>query len=742
MLVTRDMKQQNARLRNVDGPDGGRAQAGRKLRFGIFEVDFNSAELRKNGTKIKLQEQPFQVLARLLEAPGTVVSREELRERLWPADTFVDFDHSLNAAIRRLRDALGDSAENPIFVETVARRGYRFIAPVANNGLGTNETQSELSAPAIPANSRHKWIILAAGSVLLLLVGFGLGLIFRWQHRVPANRTTQLTANPADDRVRAAAISPDGRYLAFFDETGFYIRQIDTGETHPIALPASAKGDSVTWFPDSVHLLVTLSDGDSEPTLWQVSTLGENARKFLDNAARPAISPDGKEVAYIVGTKFEQEVWIAGSDGSQPRKLLGGGNEVFGSVAWSPDATKLAFARGSSVKGVDDGAIEVIELHGGLDTATVRPLSSWRPDRLDAPMAPVAWAPDGRLLYTAFGQPPQESESNLWSVALNSNGYPTSDPRRMTNDSGEVLSVTITADGKRVAYLKGIPQPDVYVANLHGTELENDPVRLTLDDHKDMPYDWTPDGKEVIFVSDRMGNLNIYKQRLDQTVPDMLVRSTSPLIESRLSPDGTQLLYVEFPKWGDTSGKTSLMKVPLAGGPSEKLVEASRISNHQCARAPAVACIYSVVANHTLTFFSYDPGKGKGTEIFHIDNDIDYNWSLSPDGKMLAMAKWKGENPPRIHLLPLDGTSDRWITVRGATTLISLDWAADSKTLWSASGEDEENALLNIDLDGRARSVWQPKRKSVGFAIPSRDGKSLALYVNSWSSNVWMLERP
>jgi DNA-binding winged helix-turn-helix (wHTH) protein len=102
----------------------------RIVRFSTFEVDLQTGELRQRGQKIRLQEQPFQVLAALLERPGDVVTREELRSKLWPADTFVDFDHSLNAAIKRLRDALGESAEKPIFIETLARRGYRFIGNV------------------------------------------------------------------------------------------------------------------------------------------------------------------------------------------------------------------------------------------------------------------------------------------------------------------------------------------------------------------------------------------------------------------------------------------------------------------------------------------------------------------------------------------------------------------------------------------------------------------------------------
>jgi DNA-binding winged helix-turn-helix (wHTH) protein len=106
----------------------------RVARFGVFELDLNAGELRKSGLKLRLQGQPFQVLALLLERAGDVVTREELRQQLWPSDTFVDFDHSLNTAINKVREALGDSATSPRYVETLARRGYRFIAPVETNG--------------------------------------------------------------------------------------------------------------------------------------------------------------------------------------------------------------------------------------------------------------------------------------------------------------------------------------------------------------------------------------------------------------------------------------------------------------------------------------------------------------------------------------------------------------------------------------------------------------------------------
>jgi DNA-binding winged helix-turn-helix (wHTH) protein len=110
----------------------------RVIRFSTFELNLQTGELRQEGRKLKLQEQPFQVLAALLERPGEIVTREELRSKLWRSDTFVDFDHSLNAAIKRLRDALGESADSPEFIETLARRGYRFIAPV--NGSAASST--------------------------------------------------------------------------------------------------------------------------------------------------------------------------------------------------------------------------------------------------------------------------------------------------------------------------------------------------------------------------------------------------------------------------------------------------------------------------------------------------------------------------------------------------------------------------------------------------------------------------
>src|SRR6267378_3385792 len=127
------------------------ATSARIARFGIFEVDLNALELRKNGLRLKLSEQPFQILAMLLERPGEIITRDELRNRLWQTDTFVDFDHGLNNAVMRLREVLGDSSDNPRFVETIPRRGYRFIAHVEESFLAPPAVVHESGANQPPA---------------------------------------------------------------------------------------------------------------------------------------------------------------------------------------------------------------------------------------------------------------------------------------------------------------------------------------------------------------------------------------------------------------------------------------------------------------------------------------------------------------------------------------------------------------------------------------------------------------
>jgi len=768
----------------VEKTNGSEANA-RTRRFGVFELDLRAGELRRNGLRVKLQEQPFQVLALLLETPGEVVTRDDLRARLWQADTFVDFDHSLNAAIKRLRDALGDSAENPVFVETVARRGYRFMAPVitaAANGDGApaavvgddNGGIQVLPQPAPviaefpvrPAPRFHLWWILAASaSLILILLGIKLGMLLSQSHSAAQAsapvRVTRLTANPAEDRVRAAAISPDGKYLAFSDETGFYLRQIDTGETHPSSLPPGLSAGSISWFPDGAHLIAALSGPGQPSSLWEISTLGGTPRKLIDDGRFPEVSPDGKQIAYITGLRMGNQVWLAAANGAQPYKLLGEDGDFFGSVTWSPDSNRLAYIRGRLTNAYGlSCVIEYVNVSGRPRLVNVADRKSNVLYQLNgmgwfsAISGPLAWASDGRLIYAQDEPPPRQLDSNLWSIAFDPGGHPVCMPLRLTNDSGSVSSISVSADGKRIVYVKGEPQPDVYTARLDAGGAITSPARLTLDDRQDLPFDWTADGKSVIFISDRTGMFHIYRQAPGQAIPDLLVGGNQPVITPRMSADGTQLLYLVYPDWTGKGSAVSLMRMPLAGGAPQQVLAADFISNQQCARAPATLCLYSVEANNTFTLFSFDPLKGNSSLVYQIEDEFAqaYNWSISPDGTTVAIAKGKiGAEESRIRLITLKPSNEqnaevkiaeeKWLPIEGANGVSTIDWAADSKSLWATSGGDEENVLLNVDLQGHTRIVWQPKKLRVHWAIPSRDGKSLALHVASNNANAWMVER-
>jgi Tol biopolymer transport system component/DNA-binding winged helix-turn-helix (wHTH) protein len=709
----------------------------RMIRFGVFEVDRLAGELRRNGARVKLQEQPFQILALLLERPGEVVTREEMQGRLWPADTFVDFDHSLNAAVRRLREALGDSAENPRFVETVARRGYRFLAPVHGSGPAIDAVP--------PLHRARKWWIAAAAAASVL-VGLSVGVFVgkrgsRPTPPAPPIKERRLTANPSEYPVRAAVISPDGKYLAFSDDTGSYLRQIDTGETHPLTLPKGFKAMPVCWLPDGSHILVTSVIGSEQQSgLWQISTVGGSPRKLSDEGHEAAVSPNGSQIVFLKGGARSQEVWLMRADGEQPRKVVGELGDLFRSPVWSADGKQIAFLRGVYHPG-EYGVEPQIEI---LDVTTnVRKVVMSH-----ARFGPaLAWTKD-HLVYVLDELPPSQNDSNAWSVRIDpSTGNLAGTPAQLTAGPGRVQYLSSTIDGKRLAYVKQSWQPDVYVARIesNGTKLQA-PRLLTLDERLDLPWAWTPDSKQVLFGSDRDGSFHIFRQSPEQTTPELLVGGKEQSMLPRLTPDGKDIVFFQYWPGFEQAQTVRMLRIPVTGGPPELVLEGHGFTNLQCARLPSTLCLYSQVDEKRLVFFSFDPRRGKGQEVAHVDDELPYayNWSLSPDGSTLAIAKARKFDlsiNPDIRLLRFTDHSERTIRLKEWPRVSTIDWAADGKSLWvSTSSNTGTSALLNVDLEGRARPVWEQTKMEVGWAIPSPDGRYLALWQASSDSNVWMIE--
>jgi Tol biopolymer transport system component/DNA-binding winged helix-turn-helix (wHTH) protein len=740
---------------NSDGNGASSANVdARTLRFGVFELDLRAGELRRSGMKVKLQEQPFQVLAQLLEKPGDVVTREEMRDRLWRSDTFVDFDHSLNAAIKRLRDALGDSADNPRFVETVARRGYRFLAPVSvapANGNGHAAVVPITAEPSTgPAAWKHSWWLeLGIAAIILVLLGIWLGVRFG-QEKPREIKTTRLTSTPADDWVRVSAISRDGKYLAYADQTGFYVQQIDTGETRPIPLPAGFVVQSGNWMPDSVHLIVSLDRGSikdgapanspSQPSrwgVWEISVLGGDPRPLSDFGRLPTPSPDGRKIAFIRTVGKNEEVWLMSADGSSAHRVLGNLGDWFGVLAWSPDGTAIAFTKGRMAMGGwgTNGSLEIVHLDG-MRTETLFAST--------ALCAPLVWSSDGRLIFTQSEAPPNQIDSNLWSMELDHAKKPVGAPRRLTQDTGWITIINLSVDKKRLAVLRQFQQPEVYLARVDAGNKVTDAQRLTLDDRGDLPYAWTADSKQVIFVSQRAGPYSVFRQDIHQTIPEMIVKGEPAAQLPRLTPDGKSVLYLVHPTAGQKPGNVSLMRVSLWGGSSTLVLASPNLGNHQCARSPSTVCIYNELVDDGITFWYFDPVKGKGDRLLTIKSVNAYsNWSLSADGEMLAVVqREKTDATPEIRYFNLATGQEQRFPMTDCLGIPTVDWAADGKTVWSMcrSSADEKHILVNIDRDGRTRQIWKPDWPELSFAIPSPDGKYLAVSKASGTANVWMLE--
>jgi len=280
------------------------AEKSRVLRFGLFEVDLQEQELRKSGIRIKLQEQPFQILAMLLEHRGQTVTREELRQELWPTDTFVDFDHSLNSSVKKLRLALGDDSDNPRFIETLHRRGYRFIAPVDGPppALERSEQLSPEAARTKTSLRLWPWSLLLALAGIVLSVSLGWFLTHRPPSSPPALKERRLTANTSENSLTHGVISPDGKYLAYGDQRGMHLKLIQTGEITNIPQPRGTLANGWwpnAWFPDGTKFLASGNEFIEEwCSLWVVSVLGGLPHKLLDAADPFSVSPDGALIAF------------------------------------------------------------------------------------------------------------------------------------------------------------------------------------------------------------------------------------------------------------------------------------------------------------------------------------------------------------------------------------------------------------------------------------------------------------
>ncbi len=614
---------------------------------------------------------------------------------------------------------------------------------------------SVTSAAAPPLRVAPRKRILATSAVVLfVVVGLVAGLYrplsSAWRLAHPPEQLQQfkqrrLTANPPDLGLTSAAISPNGKYVGYGDRHGIHLQFIETTETQDVPFPNGVQAgrafwDFVAWYPDSARFLARLALPGRPVSLWSVPALGGAPQELVEGVYDGyGISPDGSTIVFsrAPGAFGGREIWLMGSHGESPRKLLTAGDQSgFTGIAWSPVGNRIAYGNMHQQGDATTVSVESCDLNGVNKTIILS----------DDKLEEFAWVPPGRLIYSrnVEGYSTDYTADNLWDLKVDvRTGTPQGKARRLTDWSGfSVSHLFATADGKHLSFLRSTNHGSVFVGDLAKSKnrLANS-RRLTMDDHSNVPLAWTADSRQVIFASRRTQVLELYKQALDGSVPQMVTHApTMNFFNARLAPDGASLVVLGQQRGSDKFG---LYRVAVEGGIPEFLFEMKDPSDFRCANQHANLCAYGVPTadQKNLIVMSFGLTSGKGKELLRIPLEpwARYHWGLSPDGSQVGILKsaW-GEN--QIRFFQVRGGEARAITVKGYAQLISFDWAPDSKFVFVGTSGPGGATLLRIGLDGNVQPIWQQPQPLNIWGIPSPDGFHIAMFGTSSEANVWMID--
>jgi eukaryotic-like serine/threonine-protein kinase len=703
-----------------------------KYRFGAFELDRGTAELRKRGIRIKLQEQPYRILCLLLDSPGEVITRDNLSAVLWPEDTFVEFERSLNAAMAKLRQALGDSAENPRYIETVARRGYRFIAPVA--AIAFSEPAADIGPqrpalaepdrelvehgpipqPSAPERHKKRWAVGAAVAIVIVATAVAVTFL-RHSNAIITPEVTRVTFDSG--LTTDPAVSPDGKLLAYASDRGgsgrlhIWVQQLMPGGQAMQLTRGDAEDHQPAFSPDG-STLVFRSERDGGG-IYVIPAIGGDARLVAKAGRDPRFSPDGRWIAYWAGVNMGAPfvanagtVYLVPSTGGTPQTLRSDLMEA-GAPVWSQDGTRL-IVYGTKIELIpsisDDWWVVPVQGGSAMPTGAFPYLRKqgfavgWR----DAPRV-ATWNGDELLFSARVGD-----SINLWKIHIaGSDSRVTGAPQRLTSGTGLDVYPSLTANGRLVfASLTNSLNVWTLPMDSNGGKVAGQLQRVTETIGPHQNASLSADGKLLAYSSVRYGHPRVWIKDLKSGKESPLTNSSASERAPQLSREGSAVAYLS----GDQ--KANGFVVPVRGGVADQFCT-------DCAALYDLSPDNNVVLYRKGTAIrAFDLRSRRDSLFLRSDQYGIFQSKFSPDGHWLTFeASRRGRSWLLIAALRDNvraASENEWIPVTGDESWADKPrWSPDGNLVYFISNRDGSFCLWAQRV---ARNTKRPTGRPVSIA--------------------------